>query len=119
MKINKIAIVSKFGSKESEKVAVELAKKLLKLKSQVFTVAPVSVDGVKKVRSIEDLKKIKLDLAITLGGDGTTLRTFRNIANETPLLAVFGHVLSGVKFSYKPPTRNDQHFFKTAIDDVS
>ena len=88
MKINKIAIVSKFGSKESEKVAVELAKKLLKLKSQVITVAPVSVDGAKKVRSIEDLKKIKLDLAITLGGDGTTLRTFRNIANETPLLAV-------------------------------
>ena len=88
MKINKIAIVSKFGSKKSEKVAVELAKKLLKLKSQVITVAPVSVDGAKKIRSIEDLKKIKLDLAITLGGDGTTLRTFRNVANETPLLAI-------------------------------
>jgi len=27
LKINKIAIVSKFGSKKSEKVAVELAKK--------------------------------------------------------------------------------------------
>jgi len=88
LKISKIAIVSKFGSKESETAAVEIAKKLLKLKSQVFTVAPISVEGAKKVRSLEDLKKIKLDLVITLGGDGTTLRTFRNLENETPLLAV-------------------------------
>ncbi len=76
MKINKVAIVSKVGSKESESAAVEIAKKLLKLKSQVFTIEPVYVKGAKKVRSLDDLKKIKLDLAITLGGDGTTLRTF-------------------------------------------
>ena len=25
---------------------------------------------------------------ITLGGDGTTLRTFRNLRNETPLLTI-------------------------------
>ncbi len=80
--------MSKFGSKESEIAAVEIAKKLLKLKSQVFTVAPISVEGAKKVRSLEDLKKIRLDLVITLGGDGTTLRTFRNLENETPLLAI-------------------------------
>jgi len=76
LKINKVAIISKVGSKKSENAAVEIAKKLLKLKSQVFTIAPVSVKGAKKVRSLEDLKKIKLDLTITLGGDGTTLRTF-------------------------------------------
>ena len=88
MKINKVAIVSKVGSKESESAAVEIAKKLLKLKSQVFTIEPVYVKGAKNVRSLDDLKKIKLDLAITLGGDGTTLRTFRNLENETPLLAI-------------------------------
>jgi len=88
LKINKIAIISKVGSKKSESAAVEVAKKLLKLKSQVFTIAPVYVKGAKKVRSLEDLKKIKLDLTITLGGDGTTLRTFRNLENETPLLAI-------------------------------
>ena len=88
MKINKVAIISKVGSKESERAAIEIAKKLLKLKSQVFTIAPVSVAGTKKIRSLEDFKKIKLDLAITLGGDGTTLRTFRNLENETPLLTI-------------------------------
>ena len=88
MKINKVAIVSKFGSKESEKAAIKIAKKLLKLKSQVYTIAPVSVDGAKKIDSLEELNKISLDLAITLGGDGTTLRTFRSLENNTPLLAI-------------------------------
>ena len=88
MKINKVAIVSKFGSKKSEKAAKGIAEKLLKQKFKVFTVSPVLVNGAKKVNSLEDLRKIKLDLVITLGGDGTTLRTFRNLENETPLLAI-------------------------------
>ena len=88
MKINKVAIVSKFGSKKSEKAANGIVKKLLKLKSQVYTIAPISVQGAKKLDALEELKKIKLDLVITLGGDGTTLRTFRNLENETPLLAI-------------------------------
>ena len=88
MKITKVVIVSKFGSKESENAASMVVKKMLKLNSQVYTIAPVSVDGAKKIDSLEDLNKISLDLAITLGGDGTTLRTFRNLENDTPLLAI-------------------------------
>ena len=88
MKINKVAIVSKFGSKKSENAAKMTAGKLLKQKFKVYTISPVSVKGGKKVNSLEDLRKIKLDLVITLGGDGTTLRTFRNLENETPLLAI-------------------------------
>ena len=37
---------------------------------------------------LDKVKKIKLDLVITLGGDGTTLRTFRNLQNETPILTI-------------------------------
>ena len=88
MKIDKVAIVSKFGSKKAEKAAKGIAEKLLKQKFKVYTVSPVLVKGAKKVNSLEDLSKIKLDLVITLGGDGTTLRTFRNLENETPLLTI-------------------------------
>jgi len=59
LKINKVAITSKFGSKESEKAASGVVKKLLKLKSQVYTVAPISVQGAKKIDTLEELKKIK------------------------------------------------------------
>ena len=88
MKINKVAIVSKFGSKKSENAAKLIVAKLLKQKFKVYTISPVSIKGGEKVNSLEDLRKVKLDLVITLGGDGTTLRTFRNLENETPLLAI-------------------------------
>lgn len=83
-----MAVVSKVGSKESEEAAKKVAKKLLAKKSQVYTISPVEVTGAKKVDDLEELKNTKLDLTITLGGDGTTLRTFRYLENEVPNLAI-------------------------------
>ncbi len=88
MKLNTVAVVSKFGSKESEDAGRKVAKKLLAKKAKVYTIAPVSVEGAKQVESVEELQNKKLDLVITLGGDGTTLRAFRHLQNETPLLAI-------------------------------
>ena len=88
MKLNKVAVVSKFGSKESEEAAKKVAKKLLAKKAKVFTIAPVSVKGANKVGLISELRGKKLDLVIALGGDGTTLRTFRHLQDETPVLGI-------------------------------
>ena len=88
MKLNKVAVVSKFGNKESEEAAKKIAKKFLAKKATVLTISPVSVQGCKKVETMQDLKKEKLDLIVTLGGDGTTLRAFRNLDNEIPLLTI-------------------------------
>ncbi len=88
MKLNTVAVVSKFGSKESEDAGRKVAKKLLAKKAEVYTIAPVSVEGAKQVESVEELRNKKLDLVITLGGDGTTLRAFRHLENETPLLGI-------------------------------
>ena len=88
LKLNKVVIVSKFGSKISEDAAKMVARKLLSKKIGVYTIAPVEVEGSNQIESLEQLSKVKLDLAITLGGDGTTLRTFRNLRNETPILTI-------------------------------
>ena len=88
MKLQKVAIVSKVGSKDSERAAKDIAKKLLAKKSTVYTISPIQVEGAKQLETLEELKKIKLDLVITLGGDGTTLRVFRNLDNETPILTI-------------------------------
>jgi len=88
LKLNTVAVVSKFGSKESEDAGRKVAKKLLGKKAKVYTIAPVSVEGAKQVESVEELRNKKLDLVITLGGDGTTLRAFRHLENETPLLGI-------------------------------
>ena len=81
-------MVSKFGNKESEEAARKVARKFLAKKATVFTISPVSASNCKKVETMQDLKKEKLDLVVTLGGDGTTLRAFRNLENETPLLTI-------------------------------
>jgi len=58
LKINKIAIVSKLGSKKAEKAVKGIATKLLKQKFKVYTISPVLVDGAKTVNSLEDLTLI-------------------------------------------------------------
>jgi NAD+ kinase len=88
LKLHKVAVVSKVGSKDSEQAAKEVTKKLLAKKSTVFTISPIEVEGAKQMDTLEELKKEKLDLVITLGGDGTTLRVFRNLENETPILTI-------------------------------
>ena len=85
MDLKNVAVVSKFGSKEAEDAARKVAKKLLAKKVSVYTVSPVGVEGTKKVNELEDLKTAKLDLTITLGGDGTTLRTFRYLETKFPI----------------------------------
>jgi NAD+ kinase len=88
LKLNNVAVISKFGSKESEEAAKKVAKKLLVNKAHVYTISPVSVAGSDKIESVEKLRSKKLDLVITLGGDGTTLRAFRHLQSETPILAI-------------------------------
>jgi len=88
LKLQKVAVVSKVGSKDSEQAAKDVTKKLLAKKSTVFTISPIEVEGAKQIETLEELKKEKLDLVITLGGDGTTLRVFRNLENETPILTI-------------------------------
>jgi NAD+ kinase len=88
LKIKKVAIVSKVGSKESEETAKDVAKKFLAIKSKVYTISPIDVQGATKIESLEELKKEDLDLVVTLGGDGTTLRVFRHLENDTPILTI-------------------------------
>jgi len=88
LKLQKVAVVSKVGSKESEQAAKDVTRMLLARKIIVYTISPIDVEGAKKMEALEELKKENLDLVITLGGDGTTLRVFRNLENETPILTI-------------------------------
>ena len=88
MKLDKVAIVSKVGSKAAEQAAKNVAEKLLAIKSAVYIISPLEINGAQQIDTLEELTKINLDLVITLGGDGTTLRVFRNLRNEVPILTI-------------------------------
>ena len=61
LKLNNVAIASKFGSKISEDAAKMVAKKLLSKKIKVYTIAPVEMSGAKQIESLDQLTKVKLD----------------------------------------------------------
>ena len=88
MNLRSVGVVSKVGSKESEQAARSIASMLLTRGAAVHTTSPVEVEGAQKAETLEDLKGVRLDLVITLGGDGTTLRVFRHLDNETPILTI-------------------------------
>ncbi len=80
--------MSKVGSRAAEQSASDVAKKFLNAKATVYTISPIDVAGAHKLDAIDELAKIRLDLVVTMGGDGTTLRVFRSIDNETPILTI-------------------------------
>ena len=88
MRLRRAAIVSKIGSRASEDAARKVAKKLLGSGCAVHAVTPASVPGAERAETISDLKAARPDLVVTLGGDGTTLRTFRELDDETPVLTI-------------------------------
>ncbi len=88
MNLRRVAIVSKFGSRESEDAARAVAKKFLAIKSKVLTVSPARAEGAAVVESLDELGRERPDLVVTLGGDGTTLRVFRHLKNDTPILTI-------------------------------
>ena len=88
MRLESIVVGAKFGSAEAEAAARRVAGRFLKMGCCVYVVSPVSVKGAEQVDTMEDIRETNLDLAITLGGDGTTLRTLRHLADETPVLTV-------------------------------
>ena len=88
MTLRRVAVVSKVGSKESDAAAEDVARALLAEESTVYTVSPVDVKGAQGMEALEDLRRVRLDLVVTLGGDGTTLRAFRGLENEVPVLTI-------------------------------
>ena len=53
MKLQKVAVISKVGSKDSEQAAKDVAKKLLAKKSTVYIISPIEVEGTKKLKHLK------------------------------------------------------------------
>ena len=76
MKLENVAVVSKVGNKDSEKAARDVAKKLLATKATVYTISPVIVEGTKQIETLEEIKKVKLDLVDYIRGRWNNTSSF-------------------------------------------
>jgi NAD+ kinase len=85
--ISKIAIMTKVSSIEAEEAAGRITRLLTRQNVKIYAVNPLIIEDSRPVHA-EDLRKLELDIVFAIGGDGTTLRAFRYIPRETPLLSV-------------------------------
>jgi NAD+ kinase len=85
--IRRVAIVTKKENKEAEDAGTRVARLLIKNKVKTYAVLPLKVDGAEPIRE-EELKDVELDLVFAVGGDGTTLRTFRIMPAKVPLFSI-------------------------------
>jgi len=89
MHLKNILLVTRYGSDKAVDVAVKVIDTLKSMLEgiEVYTVKPIFIEGTNSIDE-NDVKSIKFDLAITVGGDGTVLRASRWLSNPTPILAV-------------------------------
>ncbi len=85
--ISNVAIITKPGSAHAQKAAKRIIDLFRPKQPTVYVTEPLTIDGTRVIVT-EELKDLKLDMAIAIGGDGTTLRTFRYIPKFCPLLSV-------------------------------
>jgi NAD+ kinase len=85
--IHNVAIITKIGSNEADNAAIKVATLLNKSNVKVHCVLPFIIENANPVK-VDELKNIKLDLVVAIGGDGTTLRAFRTIPERVPLFSI-------------------------------
>ncbi len=88
MTINNIVLVTRYNSAEAESIAIKVAHLVRKRGVNVYTISPLSIESAKRLDSEDELRHIKLELAIAIGGDGTTLRTVRWLSNAVPVFSI-------------------------------
>src|SRR5918911_116657 len=91
--IHNVAIITKANNTEAETAAKMITGLLITRKIKVYSILPLTLGNSTYTLSSEDLKNVNLDLVFAVGGDGTTLKAFRIIPYNTPLVSmnVGGH----------------------------
>jgi NAD+ kinase len=85
--IRNVAIITKINSIEAEKAAIRITNLLTNKNVKVYSISPLIMEGSKPITA-EGLRNFDIDFVFAIGGDGTTLRTFRIIQPTTPVFSM-------------------------------
>ena len=85
--IRSACIISK-GTKEIDRVAIEFATILKARKIEPYLIEPLRSSKFRSLDSFTSISKTKTDLVVIVGGDGTILKTVRNIGDSMPILGI-------------------------------
>ena len=85
-RIRSVAIITKRKSAEAKTAAAKIARMLGSEGSNVFAISPLRIRGCETIDPAG--VKERADLVFAIGGDGTTLKAFRIIPADVPLLSI-------------------------------
>jgi NAD+ kinase len=88
MKVSRVAVISREGHGEAKVVAKDIAQILLDVGLNVTSFPNLHLKGVGHVPSVKEIGASKIDLIVTVSGDGTILRLLRILDNSVPCLCV-------------------------------
>lgn len=88
MKVSRVAVISREGHGEAKEVAKDIAQILLEQGLSVTSFPNLHMKSIGHVPSVKEMRKAKVDLIVTVSGDGTILRMLRILDNSTPCLCV-------------------------------
>ncbi|MEM0445942.1 MAG: NAD(+)/NADH kinase [Candidatus Nitrosocaldus sp.] len=87
MQIRSVLITTRYGSARASELASSIVGMVHAKGCSVYTVNPLAVGYAREIDE-DMIKALDLDLAITVGGDGTVLRTARWLSKQVPILAI-------------------------------
>lgn len=87
MNISKVGIVTKFNNQDALEAAKKIADFFRARNIVVFSINKIDQPEVVSI-TLEKIRNASLDLVFSVGGDGTTLRTFRMLPNSTPVFSI-------------------------------
>jgi len=87
-RVRTACVVSKGSTEKIDKVALKVSGILKHNKIEPYLLKPLANDNFESLDSFAHVSKAKIDIAIVVGGDGTILKTVRNIANNIPVFGI-------------------------------
>lgn len=85
-KVSAVAIITKRSNAEAKAAAEKIAGMVDSRGISAYAIAPLKIKGVNTIDPA-DVEKTA-DLIFAIGGDGTTLKAFRSISGDVPLLSI-------------------------------
>jgi len=84
--IKKVAIIIKKSDRKTTSLVNKVIETLYNNRLEIFIIHPLEHKLAKTILSIKELNQI--DMAISIGGDGTLLRLIRDLEKEIPVLGI-------------------------------
>lgn len=114
-----VAILTRKESVEVKDIAVSLISSLYNVGFKVYSNLSQKTHSATMIHSIDDVKQVKPDVLITVGGDGTLLWVLREMNDTTPILGVYvggRGILSEIRPAYLGKAVQKLHEKQYSID---